>query len=72
MHNVYGQMYYYEGLWYYLDYTNNKIVCSDIYGKHNKTVIIGSGNVGTLSVTGIENGVMQYKDNGTNKTYSLK
>lgn len=70
VHDVYGQMYYYDGLWYYYDVNTNSIVCSDVYGNNRKTVVDGTGS--TVKLTNMVGNKISYKLNGVSKTLEIK
>ena len=70
VHDVAGTMYYYNGMWYYLDINSNSILCSNIEGTVTKVVVDGS-NLGTISLTGISGNVLSYKIGTTQYSRTL-
>ena len=70
VHNVYGTMYYYHGMWYYWDNNTNSILCSDIMGKTTKTVVDGTGK-DKLKLSGLSGNKLSYYIGTTQYTISL-
>ena len=67
VHSVIGDMYYYDGYWYYVQ--DGSIVKNEIYGTADSCVSVVSGT--GLTVTGITDGVLSYTENSVEKTLSL-
>lgn len=67
VHSIIGDMYYYDGYWYYVE--GDSIVKNTINGTADSgiTVLSGSG----ITLTGITDGVLTYKENSVEKTVSL-
>ena len=70
VHNVYGTMYYYHGMWYYWDNNTNSILCSDIMGKTTKTVVDGTDK-DKLKLSGLSGNKLSYYIGTTQYTISL-
>lgn len=70
VHDVYGTMYYYNGMWYYWDNNTNSILCSDIMGKTTKTVVDGTSK-DKIKLSGISGNKLSYYIGTTQYTISL-
>lgn len=58
VHNVKGQMYYYDGYWYYVE--NGSIVKNNSKGTAYETAVSGTD----LKIVSLEEGVLKYTNNG--------
>lgn len=65
VHSVIGDMYYYDGYWYYV--LNNAIRKNNIQGTDESVLFTGTN----LTITGIEDGVLYFSKNGTSKHIDL-
>lgn len=65
VHNVWGQMYYYDGYWYYT--MNNSIRKNNIQGTDESILYEGTN----LSITGITGNVLNFSSNGEAKQLEL-
>lgn len=70
VHDVSGTMYYYNGLWYYINSVDNSIKCADIYGTTVETVV--SGGSSTLKLVGITGKQLIYTLNGIQTSLTLQ
>jgi len=70
VHDVYGTMYYNDGLWYYYDAATNSIVSSDILGNNRAVVVDGQGK-DTIKITGMSGNVLTYTVSNATKTITL-
>ena len=67
VHSIIGDMYYYDGYWYYVEGDN--IVKNTINGTADSSITVLSGS--GITLTGITDGVLTYKENSVEKTVSL-
>ncbi len=65
VHDVEGNMFYYDGYWFYVDPTTGNLATSDAYGNNKQVLVEGS----SISLAKLNGSILQYKVGTT--TYEL-
>ena len=69
VHNIVGDMYYYNGYWYYADASIKGIKKAKIDGSNMESVVVNE--TATPVITELDNGTIKYTVNGTTKSVML-
>lgn len=67
VHNILGRMFYYKGLWYYIDNKTGNIVSSEIdVAQSSYKIRVNKKSIGAskLALTKVENGIIYYTADG--------